>query len=263
MSYFIDTHAHLNFPRFDNDRETVIQTFQALGVKQVINVATNLDTTIDCIDLARKYPDEIFATVGLHPHYANEHTEESFKQMVNYAKESVVVGIGEIGLDYFRNPVSPDVQKKVFCSYLSLAVDVDLPVIIHCRDAFEDCKNILKDFLPLKAGGEFHCYTGDLNFAKWLVSQGIMVAFNGIVTYKNAPDMQEVASLIDSNYFLLETDCPYLAPQSKRSQRNDPSNIPEIASKIAQLRGVTIDEIARLTTANAKRLFFKTEKSIG
>lgn len=257
MPIFFDTHAHLNFPRFEDDRSDVIAAFQALGVEYAINVGTNEETTRDSIALAQAYPGKIFATAGCHPHYVNEHSEESFVAIAELARAPEVVAIGEIGLDYFKNPAAPEQQRTVFRRYLQLAVELELPVVIHCRDAFEDCRAILEEFLPLKAGGEFHCYTGDLAFAQWLVSQNLMVAFNGIVTYKNAPDMQEVAAAIDKDFFLLETDCPYLAPQSRRGSRNDPSAIPEIAAKVAELRGIDLEEVAALSTANAKRLFLE------
>lgn len=249
----IDTHAHLDFPQFDKDREGVIQRTQKAGIK-VINISSHLDTCQKAINLAQKYKG-IWATVGVHPHYAEEiKNQKKLAQLLKkLIKNPKVVGIGECGLDYHESAnVDKEKQKKLFRTQLKLAQELKLPVVIHCREAFQDTLQIIK---PFKLIGVFHCFSGDKNFLEKVLALGFYVGFDGNVTFKNAPRLQEIAKLTPLNRLLVETDCPFLSPEPFRGKRNEPVNIKIIAKFLAKLKGVSFEKIAKITTKNAKNLF--------
>ncbi|MBU3956980.1 TatD family hydrolase [Patescibacteria group bacterium] len=249
----IDTHAHLDFPQFNKDREKVIQRTQKAGIK-VINVSSHLDTCQKAINLAQKY-EGIWAAVGVHPHYAEEiKNQEKLAQLLKkLAKNPKVVGIGECGLDYHESAnVNNEKQKELFQTQLRLVQELKLPVIIHCREAFQDTLQIIK---PLKLSGVFHCFSGDNNFLEKVLALGFYVGFDGNVTFKNAPKLQELAKLTPLNRLLVETDCPFLAPEPHRGTRSEPAHVKIIAECLAKLKGVSLEEVAKITTKNAKNLF--------
>lgn len=254
MNYtLIDTHAHLDFPQFNKDREEVIQRAQRAGVR-VINVSSHFDTCQKAINLAQKYQG-IWAAVGVHPHYAEEikNQKKLSQQLKKLAKNPKVVGIGECGLDYHESAnVNKEKQKELFQTQLKLTQELKLPIIIHCREAFQDTFQIIK---PFKLIGVFHCFSGDENFLEKVLNLGFYVGFDGNVTFKNAPQLQEIARLTPLNRLLVETDCPFLSPEPLRGKRNEPANVKIIAKFLAKLKGISFEKIAKITTQNAKNLF--------
>jgi len=258
----VDTHAHLDFPQFNKDREQVIQRIKLAGMK-VINVGSHRKACQDSVDLAQKY-DFIYAAVGIHPHDAED--IKDINKLISYlhqlAKKPKVVAIGECGLDYysvdqgkFRKTVTQKIkekQKQVFQAQLKLAKELRLPVIIHNRDAHQDILQLIK---PFKLTGVFHCFSGDKNFLEKVLNLGFYVGFCGNVTFKNAPRLQELAKLTPLNRLLVETDCPFLAPEPHRGTRSEPAHVKIIAECLAKLKGISLEKVAKITTENAKKLF--------
>ncbi len=253
---FFDSHAHLDDKRFDEDRQELIAGLRHKNVSYVINVGADLESSQDSIELADKY-DFIFASVGVHPHYAETLKSDYLDRIVEMAKHPKVVAIGEIGLDYHYNFSDREIQKKRMIEQLELCQQLDLPVIIHNREAYGDIYQILKDNKHLYKTGVIHCYSGSWEMAQRYMDLGFHIAIGGTVTFKNAKHPVEVATNIDLDRLLIETDCPYLAPHPERGKRNDPSLLCHIAGKIAQLRGMTVDEVADATHKNAEDLFLK------
>lgn len=259
----IDTHAHLDFPQFDKDREEVIQRTQKEGVK-VINVSSHFDTCQKAINLAQKY-EGIWAAVGVHPHYAEEikNLKKIAQLLKVLAKNPKVVGIGECGLDYHESAdVDKEKQKELFQTQLKLAQELKLPVIIHCREAYRDTLQIISakggstsGGNPFKLSGVFHCFSGDKKFLQQILDLGFYIGFDGNVTFKNAPKLQELAKSTPLNRLLIETDCPFLSPEPLRGKRNEPMNVKIIAEFLAQIKGISLEKVAQITTNNAKNLF--------
>lgn len=258
----VDTHAHLDFPQFDKDREEVIQRIKLAGIK-VINVGSHRKACQDSVNLAQKY-DFIYAAVGIHPHDAEK--IKNTKRLIDYlsrlAKKPKVVAIGECGLDYysvdqgkFRKTVTQKIKEKqiqVFQAQLRLAKELKLPVIIHNRDAHQDVLQLIK---PFKLIGVFHCFSGDKNFLEEVLNLGFYVGFCGNVTFKNAPKLQKLAKLTPFNRLLVETDCPFLAPEPHRGTRSEPVHVKIIAECLAKLKNISLGEVVKLTTKNAQSLF--------
>ena len=250
----IDSHAHIHFDDFKDELPQVLERLQTAGVGCLINVGTDIPTSEQCVALAHEYPF-IFAAVGFHPHEAKDADTAALAAIKELAADEHVVAIGEIGLDYYYEHSPQDIQQEVFRQQIRLAREVKLPIIIHCRDSFEDCLRILDEEQGWQGGGVFHCYTGDLATAKQIMKKGWYVSFSGIVTFKKAEDLQEVARQVPRDRFLIETDAPYLAPIPKRGKRNEPAFVTHVAAKMAELKAITVDDIARITARNAKELF--------
>lgn len=249
----IDTHAHLNFPEFEGEVSGVIQRAEDFGVGKIINVGCDIGSSAKAVEMAAEY-EELYATVGLHPYDAAEATEELMEEWEKQIDQNKkIVAVGEIGLDYFKATVPKDVQAKAFRMQLALAQRVGLPVIIHNRDADEDCLQILKEFDGLR--GVFHCYGSDVTFARKVWAEGYFTSFTGIITYPNAENLREVVVDVPMDLFMVETDCPYLAPQSNRGKLNEPSFVVDVVEKIAELKGLSVDDIARISTENAQKFF--------
>lgn len=247
----IDTHCHLEMSAFDNDRDQVIaRAKQALDA--AITIGSNFDGCKGAVDLAGKY-DFIYAAVGLHPHDAKDFTEEIFTQIKEWVKDDKVVAIGEIGLDYHYDHSPREVQREVFTRQLSFAVQADLPVVIHSREAKEDTLSILVESGVNK--GILHCFSGDRDMADRAMAMGLHISIAGPVTFKKATMLQEIARIIPDERLLVETDAPYLTPEPFRGKRNEPAYVLHTARFLAGLRGVTAEDIDRITTVNAKRLF--------
>ncbi len=251
----IDTHAHLVHPKFNGDREEVIQRAFSSGVEKIIEIGNDFQSSKDAVELAEKYAN-IFATVGVHPHDVGELSEEKLNEMLKQVqhdkeKNNKVVAIGEIGLDYFKSTTPKNLQIKWFEAQLNLAKELDLPVVIHCRDAHEDVKNILKKKKINK--GVIHCFSGNLDDAKFYIDLGLYISFTGVITYTDEYD--EVIKNISLEKILIETDCPFLAPVPYRGKRNEPSFVKYVAQKISNVRKISIEEVSRITTANAEKLF--------
>ena len=255
---FIDTHSHLNFSDFNEDYPDVIKRAKSVGITAILNVGADLPTSERAIDLAQK-ENLCYATVGVHPTNANNLKDADYQRLENLAREKKVVAIGEIGLDYFHNDVSPEIQKGSFAKQIFLAKRLNLPLIIHNRDANKDTLAILKENGIKK--GVMHCFSGDANFAQEVLSLGLYISFTGNLTYKKNETLRAVAREIPLKRMLLETDCPYLPPQPKRGMRNEPSFLIYTAEALAKIKEISLEELGEITTKNAKELFKLTELS--
>lgn len=251
----VDTHAHLDFPDYDADRDEVIKRAQESGIRYIINVGTDLSKTEKAIAIAASNPG-VYATVGVHPHYADSLTDEMWQKLSVLADRDKVVAIGEIGLDYYRSESSKDRQIALFKKALNLSREKELPVIIHCRNAFEDILKVLKDF---SSGGEIkgvvHCFSGGTAEAMECLKLGLYISFTGNITFKKADDLREVAKNVPIEKMLLETDSPFLAPVPVRGKRNEPAYVTHIAQFLAELKGLSIRDVARITTLAAYNIF--------
>lgn len=243
-----ETHAHLDLPDYDHDREALIQKCWDSGIEYIINVGFNKETSLSSLELAKKNL-HIFATAGFHPHDATDFDAELVKRL---AREKKVLAIGEIGLDFFRNLSPYPVQREVFTNQALLAVDYDLPIVVHNRDAHQECYKILKSVNAKEV--VFHCFSGDIIFAQQVLDEGWMISFTGTVTYANS-NLEDVIRMMPADQFMIETDCPYLPPQHHRGERNSPLHLHTVAEKIADLRETTPLEIAEQSFANAHKFF--------
>jgi len=237
---------------FDPDREEVLARARDWGIQAIVTIGSDLAGTLRGIDLAAAH-DMIYASVGIHPHDAKDFTEETCAILKDMLTRPKVIAVGETGLDYHYDHSPRDVQRAVFARHLELAGETGLPAVIHSREAYDDTLKIVRDSGITR--GVFHCFSGDMAMAEEVMAMGLYVSFAGPVTFKKALRLQEVAARVPDDYLLIETDAPYLAPEPFRGKRNEPSHIRHTAAKIAELRGVTIHDIARITTLNAKRLF--------
>ncbi len=245
----IDTHAHFNDPKFDEYREDLLSSLPSLGVDKLINCGCSDITSLDCIALAEKYP-HIYAAVGYHPcSVTGEINLTAIEDMLSHQK---VVAVGEIGLDYYWDKTYIAEQKAAFRLQLELAKNYQMPVIIHDRDAHADTMEIIKEHKPM---GVFHCFSGSVETARELVKMGIYIGIGGVLTFKNSRRLKEVAADIPLEYMLLETDAPYLSPEPKRGKTNNSSLIIYVAEALAEIKGLTPEEILAQTRKNAERLF--------
>ena len=248
-----DTHAHLDADAFDNDREALIASLPDHRLALVMNPGCDLPSSLAAIELAEKH-DFIWAAVGSHPDAADQVDEaliERYRQLCKAHPK--VKAIGEIGLDYHYEDIPREIQKKAFRMQMELARELDLPVIVHEREAHEDGMAIVEEFPEVT--GVFHCYSGSAEMAKVLVKKGWYIGFTGVLTFKNARKALEVAASIPLDRIVIETDCPYMAPDPFRGKRNDPGKIYRMAEKLAELRGLTVEEAERITMENGKRLY--------
>jgi len=257
----IDTHAHLMFPEFKKDFEEVLKRAKDTGISKIVNVGCDLKSCQQSLEMGAKYL-ELFSTLGMHPYEAslvNEDLLNEWRKII--AENKKVVAIGECGLDYFKSTVDHDVQKKAFRLQIKLAQEFDLPLIIHNRDDDHDCLQVLDEMFAKgkKVSVVFHCYGSNLEFAEKLWERGIYTSFTGIVTYPNAKDVKEVVAKVPMNLFMVETDCPYLAPQAYRGKRNEPSYVTEIVREIAKLKRLSFKDVEYVATKNALE-FFRIEE---
>jgi len=253
----VDSHAHLEFPQFDDDREAMLQRARGAGVQTILAIGsgTGTDRLDAAIPFAEQY-DWVYATVGIHPHDVNDVTEETHAKLDELARHPRVIGWGEMGLDYHYDHVTPKVQKRVFRRQLDQARAAKLPIIIHCRDAWPDCLQILEeDWRPGGLGGIFHCFTGTLEQARQGVDMGFLVSFAGNVTYPKAQSIRDVAAELPLDRMLTETDSPFLPPQGRRGKRNEPAYVTEVAQALANVRNLAAVEIAATTAENFRRFF--------
>ncbi len=253
----IDSHAHLVKEFFAEDQQSVITNMEAANVKQIVNPGVDLKSIPELLDLADRYKN-IYVGLGLHPHQANEWDDTSWQIIEKQILHPKVVAIGECGLDFYYNNSPKEIQVSVLKEQIKLAHQFNKPVIIHCRDAWDDLFDILaKGPKPLK--GVLHCFTGNTEIVsrfKTLVPEiDFYVSFSGILTFPKSQDIQEAAKIVDDNKLLVETDCPFLAPHPVRGKRNEPAYVWYTAEKLAQLRQQTIEHIANLCSKNAQRLF--------
>lgn len=256
-----ETHAHYDDHKFDEDREAVLQKVIQSGVSPIINVGASIDSTKATIELAKSH-DYIYAAVGVHPSDIEDLNEESFMWLRAQTSYEKTVAIGEIGLDYYwdKEPEVQKAQRYWFGRQLELAREVELPVIIHSRDAAEDTVKVMKEHNAQELSGVIHCYSYSKEMAKEFVKMGYFIGVGGVVTFKNAKKLVETVQEIPIESILLETDCPYMAPEPNRGTRNDSSNIPFIIEKIAEIKGISKEDVERITEENAYRLFSKIRK---
>lgn len=247
-----DTHAHLDDEKFDTDRDEIIGGLKAEGLSFVVNVGADMESSRKSVALAQKY-DFIYAAVGVHPHAAGEMREADMKELEELSKHPKVVAIGEIGLDYHYDDTDPEAQKIWFEKQLRLAAKLQLPYIIHDRDAHTDVLDIIK-----KVGyfnGVMHCFSGSVEMAREVAKMGMYVSIAGTVTFKNAPKVKAVAKTVPLDKLLIETDCPYLTPEPFRGKRNNSGYVKYTAAQIAELRGMSTEELAKITLENGKKFY--------
>jgi len=251
----IDFHAHIYGKEFFADFDAMLQRAAAAGVETIIVVGADLESSFQAVDLSRKFPN-IFAAVGIHPHDASRVTEECYQRIIELAKEcDKVIAIGEIGLDFYRDRSPRPDQELVFRRFIRIARKLQLPVIVHDRDAHERVMAILREEKASDAGGVLHCFSGDLQMARECIDLGFYISIPGTVTYPSNHPLHEVVRGVKIEHLLVETDCPYLSPIPYRGKRNEPAYVRLAAEKIADLKGLTIADVARITTANSEKLF--------
>ena len=249
---FFDTHAHYDDEAFSEDREELLNELYAKGVELIIDPGCTLKSSQKVIELAEKYPF-VYAAVGIHPEELGDFTEEALGEIEKLAAQPKCAAIGEIGLDYYWDDTRKPEQKELFIRQLELALRFEKPVIVHDREAHGDSFEIVSRYRELR--GVFHCYSGSAEMAKELLKMGWYLGFDGPVTYKNARKTLEVLEICPPDRILIETDSPYLSPVPVRGKRNDSSNLAYIAAKIAEVKGMSLEEICRITAENGKRVF--------
>ncbi|MBQ9662116.1 MAG: TatD family hydrolase [Oscillospiraceae bacterium] len=249
---YFDTHAHLDDKAFDEDREAVIERILQAGVELVLDPGCDVQSSRKAAQIAESHEQIWFAT-GIHPEELADFTEDGLEQVFALAEKPKCAAIGEIGLDYYWDDSHKEEQKQLFHAQLSFARERDLPVIVHDREAHGDCLAIVKQYPGIR--GVFHCYSGSAEMAEELLKMGWYLGFDGPVTYKNARKALEVLSVCPAERILIETDSPYLAPVPMRGKRNDPGNLPYICARVAEVKGLTKEEAARITLENGRALF--------
>ncbi len=260
METLFDTHAHLDFPQFNKDREEVIARARSEGVRYLVTIGAGdgLESADRAIEIAQGHED-IWATVGVHPHEARLMTDQDQDRIRELARNQTVVAIGEIGLDFAKEYSPREVQLTRFREQLAIARELDLPVVIHNREAHGDIMRILKEDGISEAGGIMHCYSGSPEMALDLVRMGFYISFPGVITFKNAKQLLRVAREIPGARILIETDSPFLAPEPYRGKRNEPAYVRLVAEAIARIRELPLASIARITTENAFKAFKITQ----
>lgn len=247
-----DTHAHLDDERFDTDREDIIDYIKKEGISLLCNIGADMEGSKKSVELAKQH-DFIYAAVGVHPYDAPELTGEDLEELKSLAQNEKVVAIGEIGLDYHFEETDKEGQKEGFRKQLELARKLKLPYIIHDRDSHKDCYDIIKEVGYFN--GVMHCFSGSGEFAKQMVDLGLYISFAGTVTFKNAKKVKEAAQVVPLDKILIETDCPYLSPEPHRGKRNNPANVRLVCEMLAEIKGISFEEMARITMENGKKFF--------
>ena len=251
MSRIFDSHAHYDDPSFDEDRETLLSSLPEKGVCAVLNAASTLENAPRCVGFTKQYP-YIYAAVGVHPNYCADLSDEGLREIRALTAEEKVIAVGEIGLDYHYDYASREVQRHWFKAQLKMAKELDLPVIVHDREAHEDILTLLGKYRPR---GVIHCFSGSAEMALEAVRLGLYIGIGGSITFKNARQPVRVAAAVPEDRLLIETDAPYLSPVPYRGKRNDSTRIPYTASRIALARGTTTDHVLEITRRNACELF--------
>lgn len=251
----IDSHAHIYGEEFINDFDAIMERAKAAGIETIISVGADLESSIASAQLAERH-DNIYCSVGIHPHDAEGVSEEAYRSIISLAKTNPkVVAIGEIGLDFYRDRSPRDEQEKVFRRFINIAKELSLPIVVHDRDAHDRIMTILREERADKVGGVLHCFSGDVEMARQCIEMNFYISIPGTVTYPNNKLLHEVVREIKIEHMLVETDCPYLTPVPFRGKRNEPAHVRLTAEKIAGLKGLSIGDVARITTLNAEKLF--------
>lgn len=249
---YFDTHAHYTDESFDNDRDETIKAVRESGVELIMNASSDNESCVKSLELSEKYPF-IYSAVGWHPHEAKTFTKESEELIRRWCTLPKVRAIGEIGLDFYYDLSERDVQRGVFILQMELARELKKPVIVHDRDAHAECMEIIRKFPNVK--GVFHCYSGSAEMAKEILDMGWYLGFTGAITFKNARKALEVIEMCPNDRILIETDCPYLAPVPHRGKRNDSRFLPYMAQKVAEIKGISVEDAAEMTYLNGRRFF--------
>lgn len=248
-----DTHAHMDDRAFEVDRHILMADYPQQGIALLLNPGCSLASSRNASALAAKYP-YVYAAVGSHPDAADEVNEDVLEEYRTLCRNNPKIrAIGEIGLDYHYEDIPRQIQQQAFRMQMELARELDLPVIVHEREAHEDGLRIVEEFPEVK--GVFHCYSGSSEMAKWLIARGWYIGFTGVLTFKNARKAVEVASTIPLDRIVLETDCPYMSPEPFRGKRNDPGKLYRMAERLAEIRNISVEEAQRITLENGKRLY--------
>ena len=250
----IDSHVHLDDRRYDNDRDRIIKALKDDGIELVLNIGADLQTSIASVSLAEKY-DNVYAVVGVHPHSAKEVDDSTLEILKSFAPRDKVVAIGEIGLDFHYDNSPRDVQRKWFKKQLELAKEVNLPVVIHSREADQETFDIIKEAQDGNLRGVLHCFSGSPEMAHEYIKLGFYISLAGPVTFNNARVLKEVAKVLPLDKLLIETDSPYLTPTPNRGKRNEPAYVRYVAAEIAELREMSFDDLVEATNRNTKELF--------
>jgi len=256
----VDSHCHLDFPDFAGDLDAIVGRAADAGVGRMITISTRVRRLSDLLGIAERFPN-VYCSVGTHPHHADEEDGISSDELVELTRHPKVVALGEAGLDYFYDNGSPEAQARGFRAHIAAARASGLPLVIHSRDADQDCRRILEEEV---AKGPFrailHCYTGGRELAMKAIELGLSISFTGILTFKKSEALRDLAADLPADRIMVETDAPYLAPGKFRGKRNEPAYVVEVARVLAQTRGVSLDEISRQTSENFFRLFSKVPR---
>lgn len=257
---FFESHAHYDDKIFDTDREELLNILPNNDIDYVVNIGANMDSSVKCVELTNKYP-YMYAAVGVHPHYVDNMKDEDINTLEQLCKQPKITAIGEIGLDFYYNNSSKDNQYKWFKEQLALAKKLNLPVVIHSRDASQDVFDIIKEAnLSDREGagaGVIHCYSGSLEMAKEYIKLGYYIGIGGVVTFKKSVKLINIVKEISLDNILLETDSPYLTPIPFRGKRNDSTNLKYIAKTISEIKNVPLETVASITKINGQNLFIK------
>lgn len=255
----IDSHCHLNMPEFDSDLEEVLQRAREARIKNILTVNVRFEELEALKKISKSYP-HIYYSAGIHPHHALDFEESQiYTTLLDEHPHEKLVAFGETGLDYYYNSSPTDKQKSSFRAHLKASMETGIPVIIHTRDADDDTVNILDEFPGVT--GVFHCFSGDINLAQNALTRGFYISFSGIITFKNAEGLRDIVKLTPLDKMLVETDAPYLAPVPFRGKRNEPSFVRKTAELVGELKGVSLEVVAKQTTTNFFNLFTKAKKS--
>ena len=256
-----ESHAHYDDEAFDLDRDELLGKCQEQGIEYIVNVSASLDSVKTTLALAQRYPF-VYAAVGVHPDEVGGLDEESFAWLKEQCANPKTVAVGEIGLDYYWDKEGHELQKYWFQRQLALAKELELPIIVHSREACADTLEEIKKAHTPELRGVIHCFSYSPETAQEYLELGYYIGIGGVVTFKNAKKLKEVVKLVPVERILLETDCPYLAPEPNRGKRNSSLNLPYVAAAIAELKGVDTDEVIRITNENAKKLYFRKKQAI-
>lgn len=248
----IDTHAHLDFEDYEKDLEKIIERAKSSGVSKIITVGASLEGSKKAVELAKKY-NEVYAAVSIHPESADELNDETINLFRKFSKKKKVISLGEMGLDYYVENYSKEKQAEVFKKQLDLAIELNLPVILHIRNSFEDVMDILNGYDWVKNKAVVHCYSSSYKKVQRILDKGLYISYTGIVTYDEGVQKAVEATPLDK--MMIETDCPFLAPEPKRGKRNEPAYVKYVAKKIAEIKEISFEEVAKVTTKNAIDFF--------